>query len=126
MRGGQARSGHLLDALQFSASRSATLSAVGVVSAARNSRIRSTGVIPIGQAIAHVPSPAQVSIPSYWYSSCNRAKQRIVLRREMAANPPRSPMLARLQEEYQYDGIETCAGDGTCAMPVRSESTPVL
>lgn len=26
-------------------------------------------------------------------------------------------MLARLQEEYQYDGIETCAGDGTCAIP---------
>ena len=26
-------------------------------------------------------------------------------------------MLARLQEEYQYDGIDTCAGDGTCAIP---------
>ena len=26
-------------------------------------------------------------------------------------------MLARLQQEYQYDGIETCAGDGTCAIP---------
>lgn len=26
-------------------------------------------------------------------------------------------MLARLQEQYQYDGIETCAGDGTCAIP---------
>ena len=26
-------------------------------------------------------------------------------------------MLAQLQEEYQYDGIETCAGDGTCAIP---------
>ena len=26
-------------------------------------------------------------------------------------------MLAQLQEEYQYDGIETCAGDGTCSIP---------
>jgi D-lactate dehydrogenase len=44
-------------------------------------------------------------------------RQRIVLRREMARQPPGSPMLAQLQEEYQYDGIETCAGDGTCAIP---------
>ncbi len=44
-------------------------------------------------------------------------RQRIVLRREMARQSPGSPMLARLQEEYQYDGIETCAGDGTCAIP---------
>jgi Fe-S oxidoreductase len=26
-----------------------------------------------------------------------------------------SAMLAQLQEEYQYDGIETCAGDGMCS-----------
>jgi D-lactate dehydrogenase len=44
-------------------------------------------------------------------------RQRIVLRREMARQSSGSPMLARLQEEYQYDGIETCAGDGTCAIP---------
>ena len=44
-------------------------------------------------------------------------RQRIVLRREMARQSPGSPMLARLQDEYQYDGIETCAGDGTCAIP---------
>src|SRR5712675_1393725 len=43
-------------------------------------------------------------------------RQRIVLRREMARQSPGSPMLARLQEEYQYDGIETCAGDGTSAI----------
>jgi len=43
-------------------------------------------------------------------------RQRIVTRREMARQSPESPMLARLQEEYQYDGIETCAGDGTCAI----------
>ena len=44
-------------------------------------------------------------------------RQRIVLRREMARQSPGSPMLAQLQQEYQYDGIETCAGDGTCAIP---------
>jgi D-lactate dehydrogenase len=44
-------------------------------------------------------------------------RQRIVLRREMSRQAPGSPMLAQLQEEYQYDGIETCAGDGTCAIP---------
>ena len=44
-------------------------------------------------------------------------RQRIVLRREMARQSPGSPMLAQLQEEYQYDGVETCAGDGTCAFP---------
>ncbi|GAB3788919.1 FAD-binding and (Fe-S)-binding domain-containing protein [Dyella agri] len=44
-------------------------------------------------------------------------RQRIVTRREMARQSPGSTMLAKLQEEYQYDGIETCAGDGTCAIP---------
>ena len=44
-------------------------------------------------------------------------RQRIVTRREMARQSPESPMLTQLQEEYQYDGIETCAGDGTCAIP---------
>ena len=44
-------------------------------------------------------------------------RQRIVLRREMSRQSPGSPILAQLQEEYQYDGIETCAGDGTCAIP---------
>ena len=44
-------------------------------------------------------------------------RQRIVLRREMARQSPGSSMLARLQDEYQYDGIDTCAGDGTCAIP---------
>jgi D-lactate dehydrogenase len=44
-------------------------------------------------------------------------RQRIVLRREMSRQKPRSAMLAQLQREYQYDGIDTCAGDGTCAIP---------
>jgi D-lactate dehydrogenase len=44
-------------------------------------------------------------------------RQRIVVRREMARQPDGSGILQRLQREYQYDGIETCAGDGTCAIP---------
>jgi D-lactate dehydrogenase len=65
-------------------------------------------------------------------------RQRIVLRREMARQPEGSPLLARLQDEYEYDGIETCAADGSCAIPCpiqintgalektfrRAESTP--
>ncbi len=67
-------------------------------------------------------------------------RQRIVLRREMARQPEGSPLLARLQDEYEYDGIETCAADGSCAIPCpvqintgalektfrRAESTPRL
>jgi D-lactate dehydrogenase len=44
-------------------------------------------------------------------------RQRITVRREMARQKVDSAMLAQLQQEYQYDGIETCAGDGTCAIP---------
>jgi D-lactate dehydrogenase len=65
-------------------------------------------------------------------------RQRIVLRREMARQPEGSPLLARLQDDYEYDGIETCALDGSCAIPCpvqintgalektfrRAESTP--
>ncbi|HTU98622.1 MAG TPA: FAD-binding and (Fe-S)-binding domain-containing protein [Solirubrobacteraceae bacterium] len=47
-------------------------------------------------------------------------RQRIVLRREMARQPPGSPVRAALAEQYEYDGIETCAADGSCksACPV--------
>jgi len=65
-------------------------------------------------------------------------RQRIVLRREMARQPEGSPVLTRLQAEFEYDGIETCAVDGMCAVPCplqintgaltkgfrRAESTP--
>jgi D-lactate dehydrogenase len=65
-------------------------------------------------------------------------RQRIVLRREMARQSEGSPLLARLQDDYEYDGIETCAVDGSCAIPCpvgintgalektfrRAESTP--
>jgi D-lactate dehydrogenase len=42
-------------------------------------------------------------------------RQRIVLRREMARQPAGSPLLATLIEEYEYDGLQTCAADGSCA-----------
>jgi D-lactate dehydrogenase len=47
-------------------------------------------------------------------------RQRIVLRREMARQPSGSRVLAALLEQYEYDGIQTCAADGTCqpACPV--------
>ncbi|QBR02279.1 FAD-binding and (Fe-S)-binding domain-containing protein [Paraburkholderia pallida] len=44
-------------------------------------------------------------------------RQRIVVRREMARQPEGSALLRQLQEQYQYDAIQTCAGDGTCALP---------
>jgi D-lactate dehydrogenase len=44
-------------------------------------------------------------------------RQRIVVRREMARQPAGSQMLAQLLKEYEYDGIQTCAADGTCAEP---------
>ncbi|HZP51853.1 FAD-linked oxidase C-terminal domain-containing protein [Actinocrinis sp.] len=36
-------------------------------------------------------------------------RQRIALRREMARQPEDSALLARLQAEFEYDGVETCA-----------------
>jgi D-lactate dehydrogenase len=43
-------------------------------------------------------------------------RQRIVLRRELARQPPGSPVAAALEREFEYDGLETCAADGTCAL----------
>ncbi len=47
-------------------------------------------------------------------------RQRIVLRREMARQPAGSPVHRALTDQYEYDGIETCAADGSCriACPV--------
>ncbi len=50
--------------------------------------------------------------PSRWLTTTPR--QRIVLRREMARQPPGSPVLRALLEEYEYDGLQTCAADGSC------------
>jgi D-lactate dehydrogenase len=41
-------------------------------------------------------------------------RQRIVIRREMARQPAGSAVLDALIEQYEYDGLETCAADGTC------------
>ncbi len=41
-------------------------------------------------------------------------RQRIVIRREMARQPAGSPVQRALIEQYSYDGIQTCAADGTC------------
>jgi D-lactate dehydrogenase len=43
-------------------------------------------------------------------------RQRIVLRREIARQPEGSPLRQALEEEYAYDGLETCAADGSCRL----------
>ncbi|MDQ0754181.1 FAD-binding and (Fe-S)-binding domain-containing protein [Arthrobacter sp. B3I4] len=49
-------------------------------------------------------------------------RQRIVLRREIAAAEQRgdTALAARLRKDYDYDGVQTCAADGMCvtACPV--------
>src|SRR5512132_302096 len=41
-------------------------------------------------------------------------RQRIVIRREMARQPAGSAVQRALLEQYEYDGLQTCAADGTC------------
>jgi D-lactate dehydrogenase len=43
-------------------------------------------------------------------------RQRIALRREMARQPAGSPVARELERSYAYEAVETCAGDGTCAI----------
>ncbi len=43
-------------------------------------------------------------------------RQRIALRREMMRQPSGSPVAEALAGAYSYDAVETCAGDGTCAL----------
>ena len=43
-------------------------------------------------------------------------RQRIVLRREMARQAEGSPVARKLAEEFEYDGLETCAADGSCVL----------
>ena len=43
-------------------------------------------------------------------------RQRIVLRREMARQPEGSPVATVLAQEFEYDGLETCAADGSCVL----------
>jgi len=42
-------------------------------------------------------------------------RQRIVVRREMAALSPTSPAHGELARDYAYDALDTCATDGLCA-----------
>jgi D-lactate dehydrogenase len=43
-------------------------------------------------------------------------RQRIVLWREIARQPEGSPLRKTLLEEYEYDGLDTCAADGSCQL----------
>ncbi len=43
-------------------------------------------------------------------------RQRIVLRREMARQPPGSPLQRALLEEFPYDVLDSCAADGSCQL----------
>jgi D-lactate dehydrogenase len=43
-------------------------------------------------------------------------RQRLVVRREMARQPEGSALRAVLAEQFVYDGIETCAADGSCKL----------
>lgn len=44
-------------------------------------------------------------------------RERIAVRREMARQPEGSAVLKQLNKEFQYDGIDMCAADGTCSIP---------
>src|SRR5580700_4427570 len=48
-------------------------------------------------------------------------RQRIALRREMMRHEPGSAIQKALLKEYEYDAVQTCAGDGSCehACPVQ-------
>jgi D-lactate dehydrogenase len=52
--------------------------------------------------------------PSRWLTTTPR--QRIVLRREITRRPPGSPVREALVREYEYDGVQTCAADGSCSL----------
>ncbi len=43
-------------------------------------------------------------------------RQRIVLWREVARQPPGSPVQRALLAEYEYDSLDTCAVDGSCRL----------
>jgi D-lactate dehydrogenase len=48
-------------------------------------------------------------------------RQRIALRREMMRHAPGSAIQKALLKEYEYDAVQTCAGDSSCehACPVQ-------
>jgi D-lactate dehydrogenase len=55
-------------------------------------------------------------------------RQRIVLRREMARQPAGSAVRAALLKQYEYDGVQTCAADGSCmtACPVAIDTGALI
>ncbi len=55
-------------------------------------------------------------------------RQRIVIRREMARQPARSPVLRALLDQYEYDGMQTCAADSSCmrACPVAIDTGKMI
>jgi D-lactate dehydrogenase len=55
-------------------------------------------------------------------------RQRIVIRREIARQPEGSPVRQALLEQYEYDGVETCAVDGSCmhACPVAIDTGKLI
>jgi D-lactate dehydrogenase len=68
----------------------------------------------------------EVVCPSQFVTTTPR--QRIVLRREMARQAPGSPVLGALLEQYDYDGVQTCAADGSCkrACPVAIDTGELI
>ncbi len=55
-------------------------------------------------------------------------RQRIVIRREMARQPPGSPVLDALLEQFGHEAIQTCAADGSCmqACPVAIDTGKLI
>jgi D-lactate dehydrogenase len=55
-------------------------------------------------------------------------RQRIAIRRELARQPEGSPVSQALSEQFEYDGIETCAADGSCmdACPVEIDTGQLI
>jgi D-lactate dehydrogenase len=55
-------------------------------------------------------------------------RQRIALRREMIRQPGGSPLQQELINQYDYDAVQTCVGDGTCsiACPVEIDTGALM
>lgn len=55
-------------------------------------------------------------------------RQRIVLQRELARQGYTGPVAERITDEYQYDAVDTCAGDSSCAIacPVDIDTGKVM
>jgi D-lactate dehydrogenase len=75
--------------------------------------LKTTPEIPDEQATTCVECGfCEPVCPSRWLTTTPR--QRIVIMRELARQPEGAPVREALLEQYEYDGIQTCAADGTC------------